>query len=247
MLVFSGIYRIWFYLFCSNMNFYSSITEFSATIEFPRRYDKLHPLRIELLEIENMIILDTLSEMTFYCSISFYFCMDIFQNAFTDWLPKQLLNSFIPLGLYFFWFCVEGGASSFENIPLVQNCWHYLTSGSMSRRTINLFKTMTGQEDWLFPLHWDCLFLSWETEPWHGSEEASNAQLLHPSGKWHLVPSCVSSVVALVYFLCSLLCLQEEQPSSSSAMEDSAFCWLCFQPREAGLLQTYQLCCCWRR
>lgn len=33
-----------------------------------------------VLEIENMIILDTLSEMAFYCSINFYFYMDIFQN-----------------------------------------------------------------------------------------------------------------------------------------------------------------------
>lgn len=177
--MFSGIYRIWVYLFCSNTNFYGPITAFSANTEFPQSYDKLHSLRIELLETEKVIVLDALSKMAFYCCISFYFCTDIFQNTFTVWLPKQLLSSFISLGLCFFGFWGQRAASSFESIPLVPNHWHYLTAKNHKStpdndRTRGLIVSNTG------------IVGLWAQRDGAKAQKWA-MQLLHPSGNWHWV------------------------------------------------------------
>lgn len=62
-----------------------------------------------------MKTLDILSEMAFYCSIRFYYCMG--SPYFSKFLTSQLLARFISLGLYFF---VLRGVASFLKVF----CWY---------------------------------------------------------------------------------------------------------------------------
>lgn len=190
--------------------------------------------------------------MAFYCSISFYFCMGslYYFAQYLHWFnSKTVPGPFHSIRALFLCLGGVGVAFFFENIPPVRNHWHYLTSWKYVTKTNKSIQgSMKRQEDWLFLSCRDCLLLSLESQ----SQGAAARRLAMHSSFVHMgIAAGRRAVLAqgqLWYLFCSARCVPvRSKPGSSRAPEEGAFRWLCFQPSNAVLLQTYEPYCCWRR
>lgn len=108
-----------------------------------------------------MIILEILTDIAFYCSITFYFCMGslYYFSKYLHWFTSKTITGPFHSMRAFFFLCLGGRvALFFESISLVQNHWHYLTCLKYVTKTYKSTQgSVKGQED-LIICHIDVVY-----------------------------------------------------------------------------------------